>query len=82
MNPNQKIKIMENLKERWNAKTPKFWKKVQRIAIIAGTVAGLIIAAPVALPAALITTAGYVVAIGTAVATTAQLTKEDNPENI
>lgn len=73
---------MENLKERWNAKTPKFWKKVQRIAIVAGTVAGLIIAAPVALPAAFVTAAGYVVAIGTAVATTAQLTKEDNPENL
>jgi len=72
---------MESLKERWNAKTPRFWKKVQRIAIIAGTVAGIIIAAPVTLPAAVITAAGYVVAVGTAVATTAQLTKEDNPEN-
>ncbi len=27
---------MENLKERWNAKTPKFWKKVQRIGLVAG----------------------------------------------
>ena len=71
---------MKNLKERWNAKTPKFWKKVQRIAIIAGTIAGIIIAAPVTLPAALITVAGYVAVVGTAVATTAQLTKEDNPE--
>jgi hypothetical protein len=82
MNLNHKIKIMGNLKERWNAKTPKFWKKVQRIAVLAGTIAGIIIAAPVALPATVITAAGYVVAIGTAVATTAQLTKEDNPENI
>lgn len=71
---------MDNLKERWQAKTPKFWKKVQRIAIVAGTVAGLIIAAPVTLPAAVITAAGYVVAVGTAVATTAQLTKEDNQQ--
>ena len=71
---------MRNLKERWNAKTPKFWKKVQRIAIIAGTIAGIIIAAPVTLPAAFITVAGYVAVVGTAVATTAQLTKEDNPE--
>ena len=71
---------MSHLKERWNAKTPKFWKKVQRIAIIAGTIAGIIIAAPVTLPAALITVAGYVAVVGTAVATTAQLTKEDNPE--
>jgi hypothetical protein len=72
---------MESLKERWNAETPKFWKKVQRIAIIAGTVAGLIIAAPISLPAVIVTAAGYVVAVGTAVATTAQLTKVDNTEN-
>jgi dolichol kinase len=77
---NLKLSKMESLKERWNAKTPRFWKRVQRIAIIAGTVAGIIIAAPVTLPAAVVTAAGYIVAVGTAVATTAQLTKEDNPE--
>jgi len=77
---NLKLSKMESLKERWNAKTPRFWKRVQRIAIIAGTVAGIVIAAPVTLPAAVVTAAGYIVAVGTAVATTAQLTKEDNPE--
>ena len=49
------------LKKRWNTKTPKFWKKVQKIAIVAGTVAGVIIAAPIALPAAVVTAATYVV---------------------
>ena len=29
----------KNLKERWNGKTPKFWKRVQRWAIITGAVA-------------------------------------------
>lgn len=67
---------MENLKERWNAKTPKFWKKVQRIGIIAGALGAAIIAAPVALPAALVTGAGYLIAIGGATATLSQLTKE------
>jgi hypothetical protein len=66
-----------SLKKRWNSKTPKFWKKVQQIAIVAGTVAGVIIAAPVALPAALITAAGYVVTAGTVAATLSQLTIED-----
>ena len=79
MNLNNKIN-MESLKDRWNAKTPKFWKRIQRIAIIAGTIAGIIIAAPVTLPAAIITAAGYIAVVGTAVATTAQLTKEDKPE--
>ena len=67
----------KSLKERWNEKTPKFWKRVQRWAIITGTVAGIIIAAPVALPAAVITVAGYVATAGTVAATLAQLTVED-----
>lgn len=71
----------KNLKERWNAKTPKFWKRVQRWAIIGGAVAGMIIAAPVALPAALITTATYVATISATIATTAQLTIEDKSKN-
>jgi len=68
---------MKHLKKRWNAKTPKFWKKVQKIAIIAGTVAGVIIAAPVALPTAVVTVATYVVTAGTVAATLSQLTVED-----
>ena len=67
----------KSLKERWNEKTPKFWKRIQRWAIITGTVAGIIIAAPVALPAAVITVAGYVATAGTVAATLAQLTVDD-----
>jgi ABC-type xylose transport system permease subunit len=72
---------MKKLKQRWNSKTPQFWKKVQRIAILVGAVAGTIIAAPIALPAAVITVAGYAVAVGTAVATVSQFTVEDAPTN-
>jgi hypothetical protein len=68
------------LEKRWKAKTPKFWKKVQKIAIIAGTVAGVIIAAPVTLPAAVVTAAGYIVTAGTVAATLSQLTVEDIKE--
>ena len=70
----------KNLRERWNAKTPMFWKRVQRWAIISGAVAGAIIAAPIALPAALITTATYVATISATIVTTAQLTVEDKKE--
>jgi hypothetical protein len=71
---------MKELKGRWKAKTPKFWKRVQQIAIVAGTIAGVIIAAPVALPAAIITVAGYVATAGTVAATLSQLTVEDAKE--
>lgn len=69
---------MENLKERWQAKTPKFWKKVQRIGIIAGALGAALVAVPVALPVAIITGAGYLIAAGTVTAALSQLTVEDN----
>lgn len=65
------------LKERWQSKTPKFWKKMQRIGIALGVIGGTIISLPVALPAAVITAGGYLVAAGTVTATLSQLTKED-----
>jgi len=65
-----------SLKERWQSKTPTFWKKVQRIGIAAGVIGGAIIAAPIALPATLITVGGYLVAVGSVTAGLSQLTKE------
>lgn len=65
------------IKERWQSKTPKFWKKVQRIGIALGVIGGTIVSLPVALPAAVITAGGYLVAAGTVTATLSQLTKED-----
>ncbi len=67
---------LRELKNRWKAETPKFWKKVQKISIAAGVIGGAIIAAPVALPAAVITVGGYLVAVGSVGATLSQLTKE------
>jgi hypothetical protein len=66
-----------SIKKRWNAPTPKFWKKVQQIAIAAGAVAGVIITAPITLPAVVVTAATYVVTAGTVAATLAQLTVDD-----
>ena len=50
---------MKNLFERWNAKTPDFWKKVQKVGLTAGALGAALVAAPVALPAALVTLGGY-----------------------
>jgi ABC-type transport system involved in cytochrome bd biosynthesis fused ATPase/permease subunit len=68
---------MKTLKDRWSAKTPTFWKKVQRVGLVAGALGAAIIAAPVALPAALITASGYLVTAGGVAAALSQLTKED-----
>lgn len=64
------------LKTRWNGKTPKFWKKVQRIGIVAGAIGGVIVASPVALPVALVTLSGYLLLAGSVTATLSQLTVE------
>lgn len=68
----------KTIKQRWNAKTPKFWKKVQRIGIVAGALGAALLAAPVALPAAIITGAGYLVAVGGVTASLSQLTVDDS----
>jgi hypothetical protein len=68
------------MKERWSAPTPKFWKRVQKIAITVGAVAGVIIAAPITLPAAVVTVATYAITAGTVAATLSQLTIEDNEQ--
>jgi len=65
------------LKKRWSAKTPKFWKKVQRLGIVLGAIGGAIMTAPVTLPAAVVTTAGYLIATGGVIATMSQMTVED-----
>jgi len=67
-----------NIEQRWKAQTPKFWKRVQKVAITVGAIAGVIIAAPITLPAAVITVAGYVATAGTVAATLSQLTIENN----
>jgi hypothetical protein len=69
-----------SIKQRWSAKTPHFWKKVQRIAITVGAVAGVIIAAPITLPAAVVTVATYAITAGTVAATLSQLTIESNEQ--
>ena len=66
------------LMERWKSKTPKFWKKIQRVGILAGAIGGVLIAAPIALPASLVAAGGYMVLAGGLTATLSQLTREDN----
>jgi len=67
-----------SIRQRWSAKTPKFWKRVQKVAITLGAVAGVLVAAPITLPAAVVTVAGYAITAGTVAATLSQLTVENN----
>lgn len=71
---------MKRLEKRWNAKTPTFWKKVQRIGLVAGALGTALVAAPVALPAAIVTVSGYLIAVGGVTAALSQLTVEDKKD--
>ena len=67
-----------SIKQRWSAPTPKFWKRVQKIAITIGAIAGVIVTAPITLPVAVVTVASYAITVGTVAATLSQLTVESN----
>ena len=69
-----------NLIERVKAPTPKWFKIVRTIGITLTAVGGAILAAPVAIPATVVTVAGYLVlggTIATAVAQTAIQSEEN-----
>lgn len=68
---------MKELLKRMKAPTPRFFKKLRNIGLTAAAVGGAILSAPVALPAGLVTVAGYLVATGAAVGAISQTTKED-----
>lgn len=58
------MKLNQEIIHRVKAPTPKFFKTVRRIAITLGAVGTALLTAPVALPAAITTVAGYLVAAG------------------
>lgn len=66
---------VSNVSRRMRAKTPKFWKKVRNIGIAVGSVSAVLLAAPVALPAALLTAATYGVVVGGVTAALSQVTE-------
>jgi hypothetical protein len=67
----------DSVVKRWKSSTPKFWKKIQRAGVIIGGLGATILAAPIAIPAALTSIAGYLVLAGSLTATLSQLTVED-----
>lgn len=73
-----------NLIERISAPTPKWFKIIRNIGIALTAVGGAILAAPVALPATIVTVAGYVMlggTVATAIAQTAMQTEDKEKEN-
>ena len=71
-----KRKIM-NVVERAKAPTPKFFKVLRTIGLALLAVSGSIVAAPVALPAVVVTVAGYAAVAGGVISAVSQITVDD-----
>jgi uncharacterized membrane protein HdeD (DUF308 family) len=63
-----------NIVDRAIAPTPKFFRILRSIGLVLLAISGTIIAAPVALPVALVSVAGYVAVAGGVISAVSQLT--------
>ena len=64
--------------ERVKAPTPKFFRTLRNIGLALAAVGGAILAAPIAIPASLITIAGYVTLAGGVMAAVSQTAVDTN----
>ena len=71
-----------NVVERVKAPTPKWFKVLRTIGITLASVGGAVLASPVALPAGIVTAAGYLLLGGTVVTAVSQtgVKSEDEPK--
>lgn len=67
---------MNEIIKRAKAPTPKFFKVLRTLGITLATVGGVIVASPVALPAAIVSVAGYLAVAGSVAAAVSQTTQE------
>lgn len=66
--------------QRIKAPTPKFFKKLRTIGLALLAVSGTILTAPISLPIAVVSIAGYVSVAGGVLSAVSQLTVEDKKE--
>lgn len=66
-----------NIQERAKAPTPNFFRILRTIGLSLLAVSGGIMAAPIALPAAVVTVAGYVAVAGGVISAVSQVTVKD-----
>jgi hypothetical protein len=62
----------KNIVERIVAPTPKWFKKLRTIGITLGSIGGVIIASPIALPVGLVSAAGYLILGGSIISVVSQ----------
>lgn len=69
-----------NVVQRAKAPTPSFFKKLRNIGLVLAAVSTAILTAPVALPVAIVTAAGYVAVAGGVISAVSQITTKAKGE--
>jgi uncharacterized membrane protein HdeD (DUF308 family) len=67
-----------NIVARAKAPTPKFFRVLRSIGLAMLAISGTIVAAPVALPAVAVSTAGYLIVAGGVISAISQITVDDS----
>lgn len=67
---------MKQIIARAKAPTPRFFKKLRNIGLTLAAISAAIITAPIALPAAVVTVAGYVAVASGVISAVSQITVE------
>ena len=67
-----------NIVERAKAPTPKFFRILRSIGLSLLAISGSVIAAPVVLPTAVVSVAGYIAVAGGVISAVSQITVDDN----
>lgn len=68
---------MKTIIQRAKAPTPPFFKKLRNIGIGLTTIAGVVLTAPVSLPATMVSVAGYIAVAGGVASAISQLAVKD-----
>lgn len=68
---------MKEIVHRVQAPTPKFFKTIRTIGLTLAAIGGAVIAAPIALPVGLVSTAGYLVVAGGVLSAVSQVTLKE-----
>lgn len=69
---------MKKIINRAKAPTPKFFKVLRNIGLVLAAVGGTILAAPIALPVAIVSVGGYITLAGGVICAVSQLTTEND----
>ena len=67
--------------DRYQKRTPKFFKKLRNIGLALATAGGVILASPIALPAVIISIGGYLTVAGSVASTVSQAVVEGGLPN-